>query len=115
MAQGTRADIAFAVNDVSRFSSNFGKAHCLAVKHISRYLKRTLKYKVRYLKSNYNKLFGYSDADWALDVDKRRSCTGYIFLMCGGAIFSANKRQQTVALSTEAEYVALSATVQEAL
>lgn len=27
LAQGTRPDIAFAVNDVSRFNSNFGKSH----------------------------------------------------------------------------------------
>lgn len=27
LAQGTRPDIAFAVNDVSRFNSNFGKTH----------------------------------------------------------------------------------------
>ncbi|XP_067208508.1 uncharacterized protein [Linepithema humile] len=116
LAQGTRPDIAFAVNNVSRFNSNFGKSHWTAVKRIFRYLKGTREIKVRYSKSDNDDLVGFSDADWASDVDKRRSCTGYIFLMCKGAISWMSKRQQIVVLSsTEAEYMALSATIQEAL
>lgn len=60
----------------------------------------------------------YSEADWANDTEDRKSTTGYCFsLSQGGAIVSwKTKKQQTVALSTcEAEYVALAATVQEAL
>ncbi|KAK9687889.1 hypothetical protein QE152_g35934 [Popillia japonica] len=58
----------------------------------------------------------YLAQDWASDVDKRRSCTGYVFVMSGGAISWASDQQPTVELSTaEAEYMALSSTIQEAM
>lgn len=116
IAQGTRPDIAFAVNDVSRFNSNYGRPHWTAVKRILRYLKGTLDYKLHFSKSNDNFLAGYCDSDWASDVDKRRSCTGYVFKLSNGAISWNSKRQGTVALSsTEAEYIAASWATKEAI
>lgn len=51
---------------------------------------------------------GYSDADWANDVDNRHSTTGNIFIMNGGPICWLSQKQSIVAQSTaEAEYVAL--------
>jgi len=59
-------------------------------------------------------LVGYSDADWAGDIDSRRSTTGYLFTIGGVPVSWKSKRQATVALSTaEAEYMALSAATQE--
>lgn len=56
----------------------------------------------------------YSDADWASEVDGRRSCSGYVVKMSNAAISWCSKRQSIVALSsTEAEYIALSSTVRE--
>ena len=117
LVQGTRPDIAFAVGDVSRFNSCYGKAHWLAVKRIVRYLKGTKHLKLKYTNNRENiGLLGYSASDWASDIDKRRSCTGYIFTLQGGAISWGSRRQPTVALSScEAEYMALSATIQEAI
>lgn len=116
LVQGTRPDIAFAVSDVSRFNSNPGKAHWVAVKRVLRYLKATSDYKLFYTSDSSGTLTGYTDADWASDIDKRRSCTGYVYKMCGAAISWASKRQPTVALSsTEAEYMALSSSIQEAI
>eukprot|EP00253_Pinus_taeda_P006983 PITA_06983 len=41
------------------------------------------------------------------DLDKRRSTTGYVFTLAGGAISWMSKLQETIALSTtEAEYIA---------
>ena len=116
LSQGSRPDIAFAVNDTSKYNNNFGKAHWTAVKRIMRYLQGTKGLKLKYSKDKDSKLTGFSDSDWASDVDKRRSCTGYAFSMCGGAISWGSRRQPTVALSsTEAEYMALTATIQEGL
>lgn len=116
LVQGTRPDITFAVNDVSRFNANFGNSHWAAVKRIFRYLQGTVDYKLVYMKKGNGRLCGFTDADWASDVDKRRSCTGFIFKLCDGAISWGSKRQPTVALSsTEAEYMALSSAVQEAM
>lgn len=116
IAQGTRPDIAYAVNSVSRFNNNPGKAHWTAVKRILRYLKGTMSAKIEYSKTVSSELMGYCDADWAGDPDDRRSTTGYCFLKQGGAVSWCSTRQKTIALSsTEAEYMSLSSATQEAL
>lgn len=57
-------------------------------------------------------LRGWTDSDWAGDIDHKRSTTGYCFTLGSGAISWSSKKQPTVALSsTEAEYrVACTAT-----
>lgn len=115
LVQGTRPDLTFAVNDVSRFNLNYDEPHWKAVKRIFRYLNGTINLKLCFSESK-SPLIGYSDADWASDIDKRRSCTGYVFKMSGGSISWASKRQPTVAMSsTEAEYMALASATQEAI
>lgn len=42
ISQGTRPDITYAVNTVSKFNHNPGRAHWVAVKRILRYLKGTI-------------------------------------------------------------------------
>ena len=64
------------------------------------------------------KLVGNADADWSGDLDDRKSTTGYYFKFQGNgaAICWEVKKQATVALSsTEAEYQAMAAAVQEAI
>jgi hypothetical protein len=49
------------------------------------------------------------DAIWAGDGEDRRSCSGFVFILAGGAITWGNLKQKCVALSsTESEYIALS-------
>jgi hypothetical protein len=99
----TRPDLAFAVSVVSRFMSKPGPMHWMAVKRIMRYLKGTLDMKLRIGGKDIN-VEGYSDADWAGDVENRRSTSGYVFFVGEGAVSWNNKRQQTVVQSTmEAE------------
>jgi hypothetical protein len=51
---------------------------------------------------------GYSDADWAGDVENPMSTSGYIFFVGEGAVSWNSKRQQTMAQSTmEAEYMVM--------
>ena len=60
-------------------------------------------------------MVGYSDADWAGDVNDRKSTSGYLFMMSGAPVSWKSRKQACVALSTaEAEYVALSTATQEA-
>ena len=69
-----------------------------------------------YRENSSGEITGYSDAYWAGDVGDRKSTSGYMFLLGGAAISWKSSKQTCVALSTaEAEYVALSAAVQEAL
>lgn len=61
-------------------------------------------------------LQGYTDADWQGDLDDRKSTSGYLFTLAGGAISWSSKKQDSVALSSmEAEYIAVSEAVKEAV
>src|SRR5450432_4798098 len=59
---------------------------------------------------------GFTDSDWAGDKDSRKSTSGYIFLLYGGAISWKSTKQNVVSTSsTEAEYIACSDAAKEAL
>lgn len=61
-------------------------------------------------------LKGYSDADFASDVETRRSTTGYAFRMANGIVTWASQRQKLVSLSTtESEYIAAATASREAV
>jgi hypothetical protein len=112
----TRPDIAYAVSACSKYLENPGWNHWTAAKRVLRYMKGTKKLGIKFNKSEGFELYGYCDADWAGNLDTRRSTTGYVFILAGGAISWKVKAQPTVALSSaEAEYMALSAAVQEAI
>lgn len=114
ISQGTRPDISFAVNTLSIFNNNPGKAHWIAAKRILRYLKATIDAKLQYSMEEPSDFSAFCDADWASNIDDRRSCSGHVFMSQGGAISWSSRRQPTIALSTtEAEYMALSSTIQE--
>ena len=114
-ARATRPDIAQAVSVVSKFNAEPTEAHLTAVKRIFRYLKGTVNLALQY-QAKGGELIGYSDSDWANNVDDRHSTTGNVFLMSGGAVSWISQKQATVALSTaEAEYIALGSATQEAI
>lgn len=116
LSQRTRPDIAHAVANASRSNNCYRLTHWKAVKRIFRYLNGSINLKLRYSNTIDNDLNGFTDADWASDVDKRRSCTGYIFKLSNAAVTWHSGYQQTVAKSTaEAEYMALSDGTAEAL
>ena len=111
----TRPDICYAIGFVSRYQSNPERKHWIAVKRILAYLKGTADYSLCYQGGDL-RLIGYTDADWGGDLDERKSTSGYAFLLSKGAISWSSKKQTCIALSTmEAEFVACSAAVQEAV
>ena len=115
-AIATRPDIAQAVGVVSKFCASPTEAHLTVAKWILRYLKGTADLGLKYEKSDKGTLSGYSDADWAGDLDDRHSTPGNFFMLANGAVSWMSKKQATVALSTaEAEYIALSAATREAI
>ena len=104
----TRPDIAFAVRNLARFMSNFGRAHFEAAKFLLRYLQGTRSRGIIYGDvADMTPLFRcFGDADWAT-TDDRKSISGYVVLCGGGPIAWSSKQQSIVALSScEAEYVA---------
>ena len=64
----TRPDICFAVGVVSRYQSNPGLDHWVAVKHILKYLRRTRNYMLVYSGRELISI-GYTDSDFQPDRD----------------------------------------------
>lgn len=115
LSQGTRCDLTYIVNQLSRFNNKPTAQHWTAAKRVLRYLKGTQNAKLTFRRNCAN-IIGYCDADWATDTEDRRSCSGYIFLFQGAAISWCSKRQPTIALSsTESEFMSLATAVQEAI
>eukprot|EP00253_Pinus_taeda_P030734 PITA_30734 len=51
-------------------------------------------------------IYGFVDVEWVGDLDQRRSTSGYVFNLFGGAVSWMSKKQSVVALSTtEAGYM----------
>lgn len=112
----SRPDISYAVGEVSKFTENPKSCHVVALKRIFRYLNATSDYYIEYKKEDSVNLVGYTDADFARDIDTRRSTTGYVFLANSSAITWRSHRQKTVALSTtEAECMAACEGAKEAI
>ena len=111
----TRPDIAQAVGAVSRYMANPGGEHWNIVKKILRYIRGTSDAELCYGGSDFT-VRGYVDSDFAGDLDKRKSTTGYVFTLAGGAVSWVSKLQTVVALSTtEAEYMAATQACKEAV
>ncbi|GJX40681.1 integrase, catalytic region, zinc finger, CCHC-type containing protein [Tanacetum coccineum] len=86
----TRPDIAFAIGKLSRYTSNPSALHWQALE-------------------------GYSDASWINNMEDHSSTSGWVFLLGGGAISWASKKQTCITSSTmESEFVALAAAGNEA-
>ena len=117
-AMMTRPDTAYAVQALGRHMQASGLEHVTAAKRVMRYLQGTKELGIKYgaVKSSELELVGFCDSDWGSDLETRRSTTGWVFMINGGAVSWGSKLQPTVALSSsEAEYMAASAAVQEAL
>jgi hypothetical protein len=106
----TRPDIAQAVNMVSRHAASPDASHWNSAKSILRYLANNIAMGITYSRGSLTALppiLGFCDADFAADIDTRRSTTGYVFTLSNGAISWKSRLQDTVANSTTAaEYVA---------
>ncbi|GJW79147.1 zinc finger, CCHC-type containing protein [Tanacetum coccineum] len=110
----TRPDIAYAVGRLSRFTSNPSRQHWQAITRVFKYLKGTMNYGLSYM-GYPSVLEGYSDASWINHVKDSSSTSGWVFLLGGGAISWASKKQTCITGSTmESEFVALAAAGKEA-
>ena len=117
LSTNSRPDIAFAVSQVCRFSSNPKQSHATAIKTIVRYLKgtrnegtiiRPTKQLIvdLFVDADYCSLHGSEDSR---SKDAAKSRTGYIVTICGCPTIWKSTLQSHISLSTlEAEYSALS-------
>ena len=112
----TRPDIMFSVSLLSRFMHCASEVHFQVAKRIIRYIKGTTNYGIKYSYCQNFKLHGYSDSDWAGSIDDMRSTIGFCFSFGSGIFSWSSKKQDVIAQSrAEAEYVAVNATVNQAI
>ena len=117
LACNSRPDIAFAVSQVARFSSNPKASHAKAIKTIVRYLAGTRHEGTIMRPAGGLSLDLYVDADFcslhgvedSRDPISAKSRTGYMIFLAGCPLLWKSQLQTHVSLSTlEAEYSALS-------
>ena len=97
---------------------NPSKEHWQAVKWILRYLKGTNRVGLVFSRGEGDgiSLASFYDSDYAGDRDRRRSTTGYTFVLGTGAVSWRSVLESVVALSTtEAELIAATEAVKEAI
>ena len=81
----TRPDICFAVGMVSIYQLDPSEEHWIEVKHIFKYLRRTRDYMLVFQDESLVHI-GYTDSDFQSDRESRKSTSGYVFTLGGGAI-----------------------------
>lgn len=112
----TRPEISFSVNKVCQHMQNPLEAHWKTVKRILRYLAGTLDYWLFLQPCSSSELTntGFCDADWASDIEDRRSISGFCVFLGPNLGSWQSKKQHTVSRSsTEAEYRSLVSVVAE--
>lgn len=112
----TRPDILNAVSILSRFMHCASEWHLKAAKRVLRYVKGTCDFGIKFTRSKEFKLVGFSDSDWGGSIDDMKSTSGYCFTLGSGIFSWSSKKQEIVAQSTaEAEFVAATSAVNQAL
>jgi len=80
-------DLAFTVSMLSKFSSTPTTEHLSAATYTLRYLRNTANLAIQYNASDSEATMpiGFTDSDFAGDPDDRKSTSGYVFMLAGGA------------------------------
>ena len=125
LEKSTRPDLAYAVHQCARFSSDPKESHATAVKRIGRYLVGTRDKGLILYPQESQSFDTFVDANFVGDWDRvnamddpstAKSRTGYILMYAGCPLVWASKIQREVALSTtEAEYNALSESLRQVI
>jgi hypothetical protein len=114
-----RADLQFAAKEVCRKMSSPKDTDWRKLKRLARYLITYPRVIWRFTDDEHtgNEVIDvFSDSDWAGDKRTRKSTSGGVVAIAGGAIKSWSSTQGTIALSSgEAEYYALVKAVAEGL
>ncbi|GKC28990.1 zinc finger, CCHC-type containing protein [Tanacetum coccineum] len=92
---------------LSRYTSNPSTQYRQAIQRVLKYSKKTMDYSLTY--SGYpTVLKGYTNASWISNTKNNSSTSGWVFLLGGGAVSWASKKQTCITSSTmESEFVAL--------
>ncbi|XP_036145259.1 secreted RxLR effector protein 161-like [Monomorium pharaonis] len=100
LACATRPDIAYAVSKVARSMAKPTIFDWISIKRIFRYLRGTANLGLHYT-STGGGLCAYSDADFAGDLNTRKSTNGFVSLIGGTAKFCLNTQEISLTYPTE--------------
>eukprot|EP00253_Pinus_taeda_P003412 PITA_03412 len=82
--------------------------HWIGAKNLLRYLRGTITYGLRYIAEDV-RLLGYTDVDWAGNVEEHKSTSECCFSLGSTSISWMSRKQKSMALSTtEEKYIAAS-------
>lgn len=114
LASRTRPDITHAVVSLSQYNGSPGLRHWKMLARVLQYVGDTIHWQLNLSGIGRCTLRGFSDSNWASDMDDRKSMSGYIIMIDKVPISWASRKQKSVSLSTmKAEYVAMSETAKE--
>ena len=81
----TRPDVSYALSVTSRYQSDPGMGHWVAIKNILMYFRRTKDVFLIYGDGDLI-VEGYSDASFQFDRDDSKSQSGYVFTLNGATV-----------------------------
>ena len=115
LAQATRYDILYAVNQLARAMPKPAKAHMGAAEHLLGYLAGSADFSIITYKQGGFRLAVFSDANWGNSPDNSRSRPSYIVTLANAPIiFKVGLQGLSVQSTTEVELVAGALTMKEA-
>lgn len=96
----TRPDQSYVGNKLSQFLKSPTRLQWQACKRILRYVKGTLDYGIMFKPAPVLAVEAYADADWAGNLNYRRSTSGFCVFFGGNLIQWASRKRKVVALSS---------------
>ena len=115
-AQWTRPDISYVVGQLSQFLEKPTKKHWEIGIGVLKYLMGTRNLSMVYRGSNNMEVTGYSDSNFAADLETGKSVYGYVIYVGGSPVSWKSKKSKTTATSaTMAELEALYHAVTEGI
>jgi len=81
----TKPNIAYTVSVTSRYQSNPGEKHWMAMKHIMKYLRKTKDMVLAYRGGDL-RVDGFINSNFQSDVDDRKSTSGFVFVLNGRVV-----------------------------
>ena len=88
----SRPNIALSIGIVARFLASPRENRLMAVKRIMRYLTRTKEFGLYNKKNEKFELRAYTDVDWSVHIDDRKSTSGVEFFLGKRLVTSTSKK-----------------------
>lgn len=82
----SRPDNSFSVDVCARFQACPKQSHLPTIKRMIRYISGTLHFGIHYSFDSNVEIVGFSDADWAGNIDDRKSTSGGCFYLLNNLV-----------------------------